>query len=138
MLQPKRVKYRRPHTLSYEGKAKAGTEVNFGEFGLQALNGNYITNRQIESARIVLSSYTKRSGQIWIRIFPQLAKTKKPAEVRMGSGKGSPDSWVAVVKRGTVMFEIGGVPEEQAREALRLAAYKLPVQTRVVARKEGK
>ncbi len=138
MLQPKRVKYRRPHTLSYEGKAKAGTEVNFGEFGLQALNGNYITNRQIESARIVLSSYTKRSGQIWIRIFPQLAKTKKPAEVRMGSGKGSPDSWVAVVKRGTVMFEIGGVPEEQAREALRLAAYKLPVQTRFVARKEGK
>ena len=137
MLQPKRVKYRRPHSLKYEGKSKAGNEVSFGEFGLQATSGNYITSRQIEAARIVLSRYTKRGGQVWIRIFPQMAKTKKPAEVRMGSGKGSPESWVAVVKTGRVMFEIGGVGEANAREALRLAAYKLPIRTRVIA-KEGK
>ncbi len=137
MLQPKRVKYRRPHSLKYEGKSKAGNEVSFGEFGLQATSGNYITARQIEAARIVLSRYTKRGGQVWIRIFPQMAKTKKPAEVRMGSGKGSPESWVAVVKTGRVMFEIGGVGEANAREALRLAAYKLPIRTRVIA-KEGK
>ena len=137
MLQPKRVKYRRPHGLSYEGKSKAGNEVSFGEFGLQATSGNYITARQIEAARVVLSRYTKRGGQVWIRIFPQMAKTKKPAEVRMGSGKGSPESWVAVVKTGRVMFEIGGVGEANAREALRLAAYKLPIRTRVIAR-EGK
>ncbi|MCH5171477.1 MAG: 50S ribosomal protein L16 [Erysipelotrichales bacterium] len=137
MLQPKRVKYRRPHSLKYEGKSKAGNEVSFGEFGLQATSGNYVTARQIEAARIVLSRYTKRQGQVWIRIFPQMAKTKKPAEVRMGSGKGSPESWVAVVKTGRVMFEIGGIPENIAREALRLAAYKLPVRTKVIA-KEGK
>ncbi len=137
MLQPKRVKYRRPHSLKYEGKSKAGNEVSFGEFGLQATSGNYITARQIEAARVVLSRYTKRGGQVWIRIFPQMAKTKKPAEVRMGSGKGSPESWVAVVKTGRVMFEIGGVGEANAREALRLAAYKLPIRTRVIA-KEGK
>lgn len=137
MLQPKRVKYRRPHSLKYEGKSKAGNEVSFGEFGLQATSGNYITACQIEAARIVLSRYTKRGGQVWIRIFPQMAKTKKPAEVRMGSGKGSPESWVAVVKTGRVMFEIGGVGEANAREALRLAAYKLPIRTRVIA-KEGK
>ena len=138
MLQPKRVKYRRPHSLKYEGKSKAGNEVSFGEFGLQAVSGNYITARQIEAARIVLSRYTKRSGQIWIRIFPQMAKTKKPAEVRMGSGKGSPESWVAVVKQNRVMFEIGGVPEETAREALRLAAYKLPIKTRIIAKGDVK
>ena len=137
MLQPKRVKYRRPHSLKYEGKSKAGNEVSFGEFGLQDTSGNYITARQIEAARVVLSRYTKRGGQVWIRIFPQMAKTKKPAEVRMGSGKGSPESWVAVVKTGRVMFEIGGVGEANAREALRLAAYKLPIRTRVIA-KEGK
>ena len=137
MLQPKRVKYRRPHSLKYEGKSKAGNEVSFGEFGLQATSGNYITARQIEAARVVLSRYTKRGGQVWIRIFPQMAKTKKPAEVRMGSCKGSPESWVAVVKTGRVMFEIGGVGEANAREALRLAAYKLPIRTRVIA-KEGK
>lgn len=134
MLQPKRVKYRRPHGIKYEGLSKAGNEVSFGEFGLQAISGNWITNRQIEAARIVLSRYTKRSGQIWIRIYPHLAKTKKPAEVRMGSGKGSPESWVAVVKKGRVMFEIGGVNEVDAREALRLAAYKLPIKTRVIAK----
>ncbi len=134
MLQPKRVKYRRPHSIKYEGHSKAGNEVSFGEFGLQAVSGNWITNRQIEAARIVLSRYTKRSGQIWIRIYPHLAKTKKPAEVRMGSGKGSPESWVAVVKTGRVMFEIGGVPEADAREALRLAAYKLPIKCKVIAK----
>ena len=134
MLQPKRVKYRRPHGIKYEGLSKAGNEVSFGEFGLQAVSGNWITNRQIEAARIVLTRYTKRQGQVWIRIFPHLAKTKKPAEVRMGSGKGSPESWVAVVKTGRVMFEIGGVPEADAREALRLAAYKLPIKTKIVAK----
>ncbi|MGI6378319.1 50S ribosomal protein L16 [bacterium] len=136
MLMPKRTKYRRPHRISYEGKAKAGTTVNFGEFGLQAIEGGYVTNNQIEAARIALSRYTRRAGQIWIRIFPHLSKTKKPLEVRMGSGKGAPDSWVAVVKAGRIMFEIGGVSEEQCREALRLASHKLPVKTRVVT-KEG-
>ena len=136
MLQPKRVKYRRPHGLSYEGLSKAGNEVSFGEYGLQATSGNYITNKQIEAARIVLARYTKRSGQIWIRIYPHLGKTKKPAEVRMGSGKGSVDSWVAVVKHNRVMFEIAGVPEETAREALRLAANKLPIKCKFVKREE--
>lgn len=138
MLQPKRVKYRRPQALKYEGLSKAGNEVSFGDFGLQAISGNYITARQIEAARVVLSRYTKRSGQIWIRIFPQMAKTKKPAEVRMGSGKGSPESWVAVVKQNRVMFEIGGVPEELAREALRLASYKLPIKTKIIAKGDKK
>lgn len=136
MLQPKRVKYRRPHGLSYEGKSKGGTTVDFGEFGLQALEGDYITARQIEAARIVLSRYTNRQGQVWIKIFPHLSKTKKPAQVRMGSGKGSPDQWVAVVKAGRVMFEIGGVSEDIAREALRLAAYKLPIHTKIVKKGE--
>ena len=136
MLMPKRVKYRRPHTIKYEGKSKAGTEVSFGEFGLQATSGAWVTNRQIEAARITLARYTKRAGKIWIRIFPHLAKTKKPLEVRMGSGKGSPDKWVAVVKPGRVMFEMAGIPEATAREALRLASYKLPVKTKIVT-KEG-
>ena len=104
--------------------------------GLQALEGDYITSNQIEAARICLTRYTKRSGQVWIRIFPHLSRTKKPLEVRMGSGKGAPDHWVAVVKEGTVMFEIGGVSEEDAREALRLASHKLPVKTRIVAKAE--
>jgi large subunit ribosomal protein L16 len=138
MLQPKRVKYRRPHSLKYEGLSKAGNEVSFGEFGLQAVSGDYVTARQIEAARIVLTRYTKRGGNVYIRIFPQMAKTKKPAEVRMGSGKGSPESWVAVVKKNRVMFEIGGVPEDVAREALRLAAYKLPVKCKVIAKGEAK
>lgn len=132
MLQPKRTKYRRPQRLSYEGLTKGGANVDFGEFGLQALEGAYITNRQIESARIVLAGYTKRAGKIWIRIYPHLAKTKKPAEVRMGSGKGNPEDWVAVVKKNRVLFEIGGVKEEIAREALRLAGFKLPIKTRVI------
>ena len=137
MLQPKRVKYRRPHGIKYEGLSKGGNEVSFGEFGLQAVTGAWITNRQIEAARIVLSRYTKKEGKVYVRIFPHLAKTKKPAEVRMGSGKGSPESWVAVVKTGRVMFEMGGVPEDVAREALRLAAYKLPCRCKVIA-KEAK
>ena len=136
MLQPKRVKYRRPHILKYEGHAKGGTEISFGEYGLQALEGCWITTRQIEAARVVLARYTKRGGQIWVRIFPHLAKTKKPAEVRMGSGKGSPEDWVAVVQKGRVMFEIGGVNGEIAKEALRLAAYKLPIKCKVIS-KEG-
>ena len=138
MLQPKRVKYRRPHGIKYEGLSKAGNEVSFGEFGLQAVSGNWITARQIEAARIVLTRYTKRQGQVWIRIFPHLAKTKKPAEVRMGSGKGNPEYWVAVVKKNRVMFEIGDVPEETAREALRLAMNKLPNKTKFVARETEK
>ena len=136
MLQPKRVKYRRPHIIRYEGHAKGDTKLSSGEFGLQALEGAWITTRQIEAARIVLARYTKRGGQIWIKIFPHLAKTKKPAEVRMGSGKGSPEDWVAVVQKGRIMFEIGGVDGEVAREALRLAAYKLPIKCKVVS-KEG-
>ena len=136
MLQPKRTKYRRPHILKYEGKATAGTTVAFGEYGLQASEGAWISTRQIEAARIVLSRYTKRGGQIWIRIFPQLAKTKKPAEVRMGSGKGSPEDWVAVVKEGTVMFEIAGVDPKVMQEALRLSAYKLPIKCKVVKKGE--
>lgn len=136
MLQPKRTKYRRPHIIKYEGRAKAGRTVAFGEYGLQALEGAWVTARQIEAARIVLSRYTKRGGQIWIRIFPQLAKTKKPAEVRMGSGKGSPEEWVAVVKEGCVMFEIAGVDPNIQMEALRLAAYKLPIKCKVVKKGE--
>lgn len=132
MLQPKRVKYRRPHIIKYEGKSKAGNTISFGEYGLQALEGNWITSAQIEAARVVLSRYTKRTGNVYTRIFPHLAKTKKPAEVRMGSGKGSPEYWVAVVKEGRIMFEIGGVPEEMAMEALRMAAYKLPIKCKVV------
>ncbi|MDC0559079.1 50S ribosomal protein L16, partial [Candidatus Izimaplasma bacterium] len=119
MLTPKRTKYRRPHRVSYEGKAKGGSSIDFGEFGLQSLQGAWITNRQIESARIAMTRYMKRQGKVWIRIFPHMAKTSKPLEVRMGSGKGSPDGFVAVVKEGLVMFEIGGVSEEIAREALR-------------------
>ncbi len=137
MLQPKRVKYRRPHGIKYEGLSKGGNEVTYGEYGLQAVSGNWITARQIEAARIVLARYTNRAGKVWIRIYPHLAKTKKPAEVRMGSGKGSPELWVAVVKKNRVMFEIGGVEESVAREALRLAAYKLPIKTRIIKKGNG-
>lgn len=132
MLQPKRVKYRRPHSLKYEGHAKGGTKVNFGQYGLQAQEGAYITDHQIESARIVLARYTDRAGKVWIRIFPHMAKTRKPAEVRMGSGKGSPEGWVAVVKKGAVIFEIGGISDEVAKNALRLAAYKLPIACKII------
>ena len=134
---PKRVKYRRPHKVSYEGKAKGNTELSYGNFGLQAVEGAWITNRQIEAARICLARYTKRQGKIWIRIFPHLSKSKKPLEVRMGAGKGAPDQWVAVVKDGTILFEMDGILEEQAREALRLAAQKLPIKCKIVTRKCG-
>jgi large subunit ribosomal protein L16 len=137
MLMPKRTKYRRPHRIKYEGKAKRGTEVAFGEFGLQSLEGAWITNRQIEAARIAMTRYMKRDGKVWIKIFPHMAKTVKPLEVRMGSGKGAPDGWVAVVKEGKIMFEIAGVTEEIAREAFRLASHKLPVKTKFVKRNDG-
>ena len=136
MLQPKRVKYRRPHIIKYEGHSKGGIKVDFGEWGLQALEGNWVTARQIEAARVVISRYTKRGGKVYIRIFPHLAKTQKAAGTRMGSGKGSPEDWVAVVRQGTVMFEMSGVAEDVAREALRLAAYKLPIKCKVVKKGE--
>ncbi len=136
MLMPKRTKYRRPHRLSYEGKSKAGRTVHFGEYGLVAEEGAYISNRQIESARVACTRYMNREGQVWIKIFPQLAITKKPLEVRMGSGKGSPEGWVAVVQAGRVLFEVAGVDEEIAREALRLASHKLPIKTRFVKKGE--
>lgn len=134
---PKRTKYRRPHILKYEGHAKGGTEVNFGEWGLQATEGGWISDKQIEAARVCMARYTRRAGQVWIRIFPQLCKTKRPIGLRMGSGKGSPDNWVAVVKEGRVMFEIGGVDEAAARKALSLASYKLPVGCKIVERKKA-
>ena len=137
MMMPKRTKYRRPHILKYEGHAKGGTEVSFGEFGLQATEGGWISDKQIESARVCIARYTRRGGQVWIRIFPQLCKTKRPIGLRMGSGKGSPDSWVAVVKEGRVMFEIGGIDEAMARKALSLASYKLPVGCKIVERKKA-
>ena len=137
MLTPKRTKYRRPQRDSNDGEAKGGTEVNFGEYGLKALDGAWITNRQIEASRIAMTRYMKRQGKVWIRIFPHLAKTAKPLEVRMGSGKGAPDGFVAVVKRGTIMFEVGEVSEAIAREALRLAAHKLPIKTKVVRKESG-
>jgi len=137
MLMPKRTKFRRPHRVSYEGQAKGGTEVAFGEFGLVALEGAWVTARQIEASRIAMTRYMKRAGKVWIKIFPHLAKTKKPMEVRMGSGKGAPDEWVAVVKTGLVMFEIAGVPEEVAKEALRLASHKLPIKTKFIKKESG-
>ncbi|MFO7969005.1 MAG: 50S ribosomal protein L16 [Candidatus Izemoplasmatales bacterium] len=137
MLMPKRTKYRRPHRVSYEGFAKGGTEITFGEYGLKALDGAWITSRQIEASRIAMTRYMKRAGKVWIKIFPHLAKTKKPLEVRMGSGKGAPEEWVAVVKKGAVMFEVAGIPEELAKEALRLAAHKLPIRTKFVKKESG-
>ena len=146
MLMPKRTKYRRPHRIKYEGKAKGGTKVSFGEFGLQAAEGAWITSRQIEAARVAINRRMNRGGQLWIRIFPHLAKwirifphlakTKKPLEVRMGSGKGSPEEWVAVVKTGRVLFEVAGVDEELAREALRLASHKLPIKCKIIGKGE--
>ena len=134
MLMPKRTKYRRPHRISYEGRSKAGRKVHFCEYGLVAEQGAYITNNQIEAARIAMTRYMRRGGKVWIKIFPHLAKTAKPLEVRMGSGKGAPDGWVAVVQAGRVIFEVAGVTEEVAREALRLAAHKLPIKTRFVVK----
>ena len=136
MLMPKRTKYRRQHRGRMKGRAKGGTEVVFGEYGLQAITRAWITSRQIEAARIAMTRYMKRGGKVWIKIFPQKPYTSKPLEVRMGSGKGAPEGWVAVVKPGKIMFEIGGVSEEVAREALRLASHKLPVKTKFVKREE--
>jgi large subunit ribosomal protein L16 len=137
MLMPKRTKFRRPHRVSYEGQAKGGTNIDFGSYGLMALEGAWITARQIEASRIAMTRYMKRAGKVWVRIFPHLAKTKKPMEVRMGSGKGAPEEWVAVVKAGLVMFEIDGVSEEIAKEALRLASHKLPIKTKFIKKEIG-
>ena len=136
MLLPKRVKYRRVHRGRMKGKASRGNTVTYGDWGLQATEPSWITSNQIEAARIAMTRYTKRGGQVWIKIFPDKPVTKKPAETRMGSGKGSPEFWVAVVKPGRVMFEIAGVSEEVAREALRLASHKLPIKTKIIARTE--
>ncbi|MFZ5634521.1 MAG: 50S ribosomal protein L16 [Bacillota bacterium] len=132
MLIPKRVKYRKQHRPGLTGKAKGGTEIHFGDYGLQALEPAWITNRQIEAARIAMTRYIKRGGKVWIRIFPDKPITQKPAETRMGSGKGAPEYWVAVVKPGRILFELAGVTEEVAREAMRLASHKLPVKTKFV------
>ena len=136
MLLPKRVKYRRVHRGRMKGKATRGNTVTYGQFGLQALEPAWITSNQIEAARIAMTRYIKRGGQVWIKIFPDKPITEKPAETRMGSGKGSPEYWVAVVKPGRVMFEIKGVSEEVAREAMRLAAMKLPVKCKFVTKEE--
>ena len=138
MLMPNRVKYRRPHRISYEGRSKAGREFTFGEYGLVADEGAYVSSNQLEAARVAMTRYMDRTGKVWIKVFPQLAKTKKPLEVRMGSGKGAPDHWVAVVQPGRVLFEIAGVPEDVAREALRLGAHKLCVKTRFAKKGEVK
>ena len=134
MLLPKRVKHRKVQRGSRSGQAKGGTSVNFGEYGLKALEPAWITNRQIEAARVAMTRYMKRGGKVWINIFPDKPVTQKPAETRMGSGKGNPEKWVAVVKPGRVMFELAGVSEEVAKEAMRLAAHKLPIKTRFVTR----
>jgi large subunit ribosomal protein L16 len=136
MLMPKRVKYRRVQRGRMKGKATRGNKVTYGDFGLQALEPAWITSNQIEAARVAMTRYIKRGGQVWIKIFPDKPITEKPAETRMGKGKGSPEYWVAVVKPGRVMFEIGGVSEELAREAMRLAAHKLPIKTKFIAKEQ--
>ena len=137
MLIPKRVKYRRQHRPTRTGVSKGGNRITHGDYGIQALEPTYITNRQIESARIAINRHVKRGGKVWINIFPDRPLTKKPAETRMGSGKGAPEWWVAPVKPGRVMFELAGVPEELAREALSRAQHKLPIKTRFVVREGG-
>ena len=137
MLMPKRVKYRRQQRGRMKGKASRGNFIAYGEYGLMAVEPCWITANQIEAARIAMTRYTKRGGQVWIKIFPDKPVTQKPAETRMGSGKGSPEYWVAVVKPGRVLFEVGGISEELAREALRLASYKLPCKTKIVAREDA-
>lgn len=137
MLMPKRVKYRKQQRGRMKGKAVRGSSIAFGQYALKALEPHWITSRQIEAARVAMTRYIKRGGKVWIRIFPDKPVTKKPAETRMGKGKGSPEYWVAVVKPGRVMFEIEGVSEEIAREAMRLASHKLPIKTKFVSRKEA-
>ncbi len=134
LLFPKRVKYRKAHRGRRKGKALKGSTVAFGEYGLQSLGNAWVTSSQIESARVALTRHVRRGGKVWIRLFPDKPVTKKPAETRMGKGKGMPDHWVSVVKRGRILFEIDGVPEELAREAMRLAAYKLPIRTKFAKR----
>ena len=136
MLIPSRVKYRRVHRIKYEGKAKGNTELHFGEYGLMAQEGAWITNNQREAARVAMTRYMKRGGKVYINIFPHMPKTAKPLEVRMGSGKGAVDKWVAVVKEGKIMFEISGVSVEVAREALRLASHKLPIKTKFIKKED--
>ena len=136
MLLPKRVKHRKVQRGSMKGDAKGGTQVSFGDYGLKALEPAWITNRQIEAARIAMTRKIKRGGKVWINIFPHKPVTAKPAETRMGSGKGSPDKWVAVIKPGRVMFELAGVPEDLAKEAIRLASHKLPLRSKFVRREE--
>jgi len=136
MLMPKKVKYRRQHRGRMKGKAKGGTNIQFGEYGLQAMEPSWITSQQIEAARVAMTRHIKRGGKVWVRIFPDKPVTEKPAETRMGKGKGSPEYWVAVVKPGRVIFEVAGVREELARSALRLAAHKLPIKTKFLKRYE--
>ena len=136
MLMPKRVKYRREQRGRMTGKATRGNTIAYGDFGLQATEPAWITSNQIEAARVAMTRFVKRGGHVWIKIFPDKPVTKKPAETRMGSGKGSPEYWVAVVKPGRVLFEIAGVPEDIAREALRLGSHKLPVKCKIIARNE--
>lgn len=136
MLMPKRVKRRRVHRGRMTGKATRGNKVTYGQYGLQALDPGWITSNQIEAARVAMTRYIKRGGNVWVKIFPDKPVTEKPAETRMGSGKGSPEYWVAVVKPGRILFELAGVSEEVAREAFRLAAHKLPVKTKFVTREE--
>jgi len=136
MLAPKRVRYRKVQKGTLKGVAQRGNVVSFGDFGLQATEGGWITSRQIEAARIALTRYVKRTGKVWIRAFPDKPITKKPAETRMGKGKGPNEGWVAVVKPGRVLYEITGVPEDKAREALRIASFKLPIGTKFITRSE--
>ena len=136
-LIPKRTKYRRPHRLTYEGKSKGNKVISFGEYGLMALEGAWITQQQIEAARVAMTRYMKRGGKVFINIFPHLSLTKKPLETRQGKGKGAPDSWVAVVKEGKIMFEVSEVTESIAKEALRLAMHKLPVRCKFVKKESG-
>ena len=136
MLQPKRTKFRRQQKGKMKGNAKRGSVLSFGTFGLKALESHWITNRQIEAARIAITRYMKREGKVWIRIFPDKPTTSKPAEVRMGKGKGAPEGWVAIVKPGRIMYEIDGVPTDVAMEALRLGAQKMPIKTKVVVRRD--
>ena len=137
MLMPKRTKHRKTFRIRYDGKAKGNTELHFGEYGLMAKEGAWITANQIEAARIAMTRYMKRGGKVWINIFPNLSLTKKPLETRQGTGKGNPEVWVAVVKEGKIMFEIADVSEEVAREALRLASHKLPIKTKFVKKESG-
>ena len=137
MLMPKRTKHRKTFRLKYEGKSRGNTELHFGEYGLQAKEGAWITANQIEAARVAMTRYMKRGGKVWVNIFPNLSLTKKPLETRQGKGKGEPEVWVAVVKEGKIMFEIAEVSEEVAREALRLAAHKLPIKCKFVKKESG-